>query len=172
MTDNDIEYENVKCEFECIYEDWYDPQVKLGNIPSRTFETRCRCHPNIVNEIINNDLLLNLDQSYYYNHPKKNFNFIPEDYDKVIWVIDRLQDIYEDTIFGNQCIEDVKNIHFIFWRKLNKTERKDIRRYINTRPIIIDKTEGEIVFKWCNWKEFSIIMCAVYQKSFDHIEIN
>jgi hypothetical protein len=160
--------ENKKSEyFEDIYKDWWEPQVELGNIPKRTFETRCRCHPDIVNDIMFNDLLLSLDQSYSYNKPK----IYCIHYNPVEWIIDKLQDIYEDTIFGYQCYQDVSNIHSIFWKKLNKKERQEVRDYISTEPCIVEN--GDVIFNWKGgWSDFSLVMCAVYQKSFDHIEIN
>jgi hypothetical protein len=166
---NRLEYLNKN--FQSIYEDWWYPQVELCNIAARTFETRCRCHPKIVYDIMFNDTILNLDQSYSYNQPKKNFLNIPENRDPVDWMIDRLQDIYEDTMFGHQCLQDVSNIHALFWRKLSTVERQEIRDFIAEEPDITET--GDVVFIWRGgWKDFSLIMCAVYQKSFDHIEIN
>lgn len=166
---NELEY--FINNFEHIYQDWWQPQVELGNIPSRTFETRCRCHPKIVDDIMFNDTILNLDQSYSYNQPKKTFLNIHKYRDPVDWMIDRLQDIYEDTMFGYQCLQDVSNIHALFWRKLSNVERQEIRDFIAEEPDITET--GDIVFIWRGgWKDFSLIMCAVYQKSFDHIEIN
>jgi hypothetical protein len=164
--------ERIQKYFGDIYDDWWVHQVELGNIPPRSCETICRCHPNITRSIVFEDFISKLDPSYEYNEPKIYFRNIPKNTNKVDWLIDKLQDIYEDSIFGHQCMEDVNNIHALFWRKLNKNERQLIRDFIDSEPNIVDK-EGDIVFRWIGgWKEFSLVMCAVFQKSFDHIEIN
>jgi hypothetical protein len=145
------------CLFDEIYEDWWVPQVELGNIPERKYDTICRCHPNINNDIIFSDIITNLDISYVSNKPKNHF--IPTNKNKIIWIVDRLHDIYEDSMYGYQCMDDVNIIHRIFWTKFNNIERQKIKN-------IFDNTVDT------SWADFSLIMCAVYQKSFDHIEIN
>ena len=57
------------------------------------------------------------------------------------WIIDRLQDIYEATIFGHQCLQDVSNIHILFWRKLSKAERQEIRDFIDGEPSIFENDD-------------------------------
>jgi hypothetical protein len=152
--------ESLESLYNDIYKDWWAHQVDIGNIPERKYDTICRCHPNINKDILFTDIISSLEKSYITNKPRDNFNFIPENKDKIIWMLNRLSDIYEDTLYGYQCMDDVNNIHRIFWAKFDNIDRKIIRDFMCDNSFDI------------YWNDFSLIMCAVYQKSFDHVEIN
>ena len=157
--------------FEAKYNDWWKEQVILGNIPDRDATIRCRCHRDIMRDILYTSLVETLDVSTKYNNPKDKFKCIPRNKNKVDWMLESLQEIYDSTVFGEQCMIDVMYVHRIFWNVLSKKERVEVRKYIRKEPTIV-KNE-EVVFKWIGgWKTFSKIMCIVYQKSFDYREVH
>jgi hypothetical protein len=145
---------NDRINFEFIYKNSWLPQVELGNIPDRQFETCCRCHSNIIEDILYNELLF-IKESKQYNEPNKDYLVMPRDCDKVNWMVNAIEDIFDDTVYGYQCMEDVKNIHKIFWNILNNNERKSVKYYVDFE---------------LGWKEFSLLMCAIFKKSFEYIE--
>lgn len=157
--------------YKIIYESWWKKQVMLGNIPDRDISVRCRCHINIMNDILYTTVVDQLDASTEYNKPNKRFQCIQKGVDKVKWMLEALQVIYDNTIFGEQCMIDVMYVHRIFWNILKEEDRKEIREYISNQPTIIK--DEEVVFKWIGgWKLFSKIMCIVYQKSFEYKEVH
>ncbi len=155
--------------FHKIYNFWWKYQVILDNIPDRKYETTCRCHPYIINKILFSKIIYELDSSFEHNLPDHNLTFIPDNYDKINWMIESLSIIYDQTIFGLQCYTNVYNVHKIFWSVLTYKQRKYIRDYLNTNPKIIKNKI--LFFTWHGgWEKFSYIMCIVYQKSFDNSE--
>jgi hypothetical protein len=160
----DTEHTDHTEEFNSIYEDLFQPQVIIGNIPHRKYEDRCRCHPNINNEIINSNMLKslvfyncsNINVSISVNKPKI-FDIPQSQRNKIYWIIDELSEIFDDVLEGHYCMDDINVIHRMFWNSFNNKDREYIR----------DLLDDEF-----SWSNFSFLMCALFKKSFDHNEIN
>jgi hypothetical protein len=161
----------VEKKFNKIYKKWWENQVLLGNVPHRSFNTSCRCHPNINKEIIYTDLMSYIKKSDKYIEPNLNFRKIIPKYNNIddmeYHMLDILDNIYTYTLLGFECFENVNNAHRIFWQHLSSFQRKKIINFVKIAPYSI----GEEIWTG-GWEKFSLIMCVVYQRSFDFIEIN
>jgi hypothetical protein len=172
-----MDYRN---QFDIMYQDTWQPHVILGNIKSRTFETSCKCHPNILEEIVLDYLKDDNDMSkaiilcgeFEYNKPMcMDYEILPDGCDRILWMVSKLQDVYECAVCGYPCFENVKNVHEIFWSsKFTDEEREAVRTFCATKPSIRTVLKGGRVhnFNWCGgWSAFSLTMCGLFQLSFD-----